>query len=226
MIPLRDSVRRKRYPLLVTFIIGLNAVIFLRQLAFNQWQLEEFFYRFGAIPANYSMFLFERNIIAQIIIPLFSAQFLHGSWMHIISNMWFLWVFGDNVEDKMGGVRFIIFYLLMGLVATIAHIVVNPTSSVPIIGASGALAGVLGAYFVLYPRSRVLALVPIFFFFTILEIRAVYFLAFWFVLQLFSGVLSLGATGTAVAWWAHIGGFVAGAIFAKIFTKKANYIWS
>jgi membrane associated rhomboid family serine protease len=148
---------------------------------------------------------------------LLSSMFLHGGWMHIIGNMWSLWIFGDNVEDRMGRGGFLLFYLLSGLAAGAVHVVTNPASRVPTVGASGAIAGVMGAYLLLFPHASVVTMVPIFFFLQVVEIPAVFFLGFWFLSQLFSGTLSLAAAGpqaAGVAWWAHIGGFVVGFLWA------------
>lgn len=151
---------------------------------------------------------------------LFTSMFLHGSWMHLLGNMWFLWLFGNNVEDSMGRARFVVFYLVCGLAAALVQVVLNPASEVPMVGASGAISGVMGAYLVLYPRVRVFALVPIGFFLTSVALPAWVMLLYWFVIQFVSGLTVLrGATGGGVAFWAHVGGFVAGAALIKLFTR-------
>jgi membrane associated rhomboid family serine protease len=157
-------------------------------------------------------------------------MFLHGGWFHIISNMWILFIFGDNVEDRMGSGRYLLFYLISGLAAAFVQVLTNPASQIPAIGASGAIAGVLGAYFLLYPRSRVITLIPIFFIPWIVEIPAIFYLGFWFVSQLFSGVAALRlpqevAMG-GVAWWAHIGGFVFGIVFYRLFTPRRHRVYT
>ena len=144
-------------------------------------------------------------------------MFLHGGWLHVIGNMLYLWIFGDNVEDRLGRFKYILFYLFCGLVAAITHVYTDRSSTVPMVGASGAVAGVMGAYFVLYPRARVLTLIPIFFFIQFIEIPAIFFLGIWFLIQFFNGAFSLGAGGGGVAWGAHIGGFASGALIAYIF---------
>ncbi|MBI3152720.1 MAG: rhomboid family intramembrane serine protease, partial [Chloroflexi bacterium] len=150
-----------------------------------------------------------------------SSMFLHGGWFHILSNMWILAIFGDNIEDRMGGGSYLIFYLLSGVAAALLQTYLSPASSTPVIGASGAIAGVLGAYLILFPRARIASLVPIFFIFTIIEIPALIFLGFWFVSQLFSGWLALqGADVSAVAWWAHIGGFIFGIFAVSLFAGR------
>jgi membrane associated rhomboid family serine protease len=157
-------------------------------------------------------------------VTIFTAMFLHGGWFHILSNMWVLFIFGDNVEDRLGGGRYLVFYLLSGVAAGLFESFILKGSSVPMIGASGAIAGVLGAYLVLYPRARVASLVPILFIFTIIEIPAVIFLLFWFVSQLFSGWLTLqGSSGSGIAWWAHVGGFLFGMLAVNFFVQRRLY---
>lgn len=158
-------------------------------------------------------------------VRLTTAMFLHGGWFHVLSNMLYLWIFGDNVEDRMGHLKYLVFYLLTGYVATIAHVLYSPLSKAPLIGASGAIAGVLGAYLILYPRAKVLTLVFIFIFFQVIPIPAVVFLGIWFILQLLSGTASLsGDAAQSVAFWAHIGGFVAGLLLVKLFARREAYI--
>jgi membrane associated rhomboid family serine protease len=149
-------------------------------------------------------------------------MFLHGGWMHIIGNMWTLWIFGDNVEDRMGPLRFVLFYLLCGLAAGVTHWLTNPDSTIPTVGASGAIAGVLGAYFFLYPHARIIAMVPIFFWPFFFELPAITYLGFWILSQIFSGTLSLALPKDVggVAWWAHVGGFIAGAALHRLFVKR------
>jgi membrane associated rhomboid family serine protease len=149
--------------------------------------------------------------LADTIAPFFTSMFLHGGWLHLIMNMWFLWIFGDNVEDTLGAIRYLVFYFLCGLAAALTHFAVQPHSGVPVLGASGAIAGVLGAYAVLFPRARVLTLVPIFFFIRIMELPALLILGYWFVLQIVTGSLeAVTATQGGTAIWAHVGGFLAG----------------
>ncbi|HHY37779.1 MAG TPA: rhomboid family intramembrane serine protease [Clostridia bacterium] len=214
MIPIRDSVRSRRFPIMTVFIILLNVLVFLHEISLSDPDRLALFMRFGVVPSRISgVRMPEASAFA--LTPLISATFLHGSWLHIIGNMLFLWVFGDNVEDKMGRLRFLCFYLLVGIIANFTHVLANPASTVPTVGASGAVAGVLGAYFLLFPGARVLALVPVGIFVPIAEVPAFVFLFVWFLLQVFSGVASLGAAGQsvqAVAWWAHIGGFLSGMI--------------
>ena len=220
MIPLRDSVRPQKAPYVNWILIAINLYVFIREILLPPKMLNEVFYTLGVIPSNVLHLIFSGSALDPVMITLITAMFLHGGWLHVLSNMLFLWVFGDNVEDRLGHMRYLLFYLGVGIIGSISHVLANPTSEVPIIGASGAIAGILGAYIVTFPKARVLALVPIIFFFTLVEIPAVIFLALWFVLQIFNGTASLGGAANPVAWWAHIGGFVAGAILIKIVAPK------
>jgi membrane associated rhomboid family serine protease len=199
-------------------LIILNLVVFFRQLAFTDQELMSFVFEYGLIPQAVAD-AFSGGNLAAAVTPLFAYQFMHGGWLHIGSNMLYLWVFGDNVEDRVGHVRYLIFYLLMGVLAGLAQVAFSPGSGVPIIGASGAVAGILGAYLVSCPRARVLALIPIFVILYPAELPAVIFLGFWFILQLFSGIASIGVE-VSIAWWAHIGGFVAGMLLIHLFGEQ------
>lgn len=212
MIPLRDTIRSSRFPAVTVGIIGVNVLVFLMELNLGPSGLERLFYAWGIVPLRFTHPRLEANYFT-----LLTSMFLHGGWMHIIGNMWSLWIFGDNVEDRMGRWGFVCFYLLSGLAAGALHIVTNPYSRVPTVGASGAIAGVMGAYLLLFPHSTVVTLIPFFIFMQVIEVPAVLFLGFWFLTQLFSGTLSLGAAGAqagGVAWWAHIGGFLVGVLWA------------
>ena len=196
-------------------IILANAVAFFYELRIGPSALNGFINTWGLVPVR----LWSDPQSAWVTI--FSAMFLHGGWFHIVSNMWVLFIFGDNVEDRMGSGQYLVFYLLSGVVAGLMQAFLLPGSAAPMIGASGAIAGVLGAYLVLFPRARILSLVPIFFIFTLIEIPAIIFLLFWFASQLFSGFLSLGgASGSGVAWWAHIGGFLFGLLSVFVFARR------
>lgn len=207
-------------------LIALNLYVFIREVMLPPRQLNEVFYTLGVIPASVTQLLLNGSDMVYVIITFFTAMFLHGGWTHMLGNMLFLWVFGDNVEDRLGHFKYFLFYLATGIFGSIAHIISNPFSEVPIIGASGAIAGVLGAYFVTFPRARVLTLLPIIIFFTIVEIPAVIFLAFWFVLQLFNGTASLGGAVNPVAWWAHVGGFLSGIALIKIMAPGRKHIYN
>lgn len=203
MIPLRDIIPSRTVPFVTVTIIVVNALVFLFELSLPERNLRVFMAMYGVIPASLDL------------ASLFTSMFLHGGWMHVLGNMLYLWIFGDNVEDRVGHGRFVVFYLMCGLAASVAQIAAHPASRVPMVGASGAIAGVMGAYFVLFPRSRVLTLVPLFIVWEIIEIPAIFFLAFWFLIQFLSGLGSLGAPTVqdvgGVAFWAHVAGFVAGA---------------
>jgi membrane associated rhomboid family serine protease len=215
MIPLRDTLRSSRFPVVNWLIILANAAAFYYELRIDPGALNEFIHTWGLVPVRFW------GELQTVWITLFSSMFLHGGWLHIVSNMWILIIFGDNVEERMGGLGYLVFYLLSGMAAGLLQAFLLPDSPVPMVGASGAIAGVLGAYLLLYPRARILSLVPIVFFFTLIEIPAPVFLLFWFASQLFSGVLSLtGTAGSGIAWWAHIGGFVFGLISVFLFARR------
>jgi membrane associated rhomboid family serine protease len=211
MIPLRDVIPSRSTPYITVTLIALNAVAWLYELTLPGDLLPVFLQLYGVVPADFSA------------PTLVSSMFLHGSWTHFIGNMWYLWIFGDNVEDRVGHGRFIAFYLLCGIVAALGHVAMDPSSVLPTIGASGAIAGVMGAYFVLYPHSRVLTLIPLFFYVEIVELPAVFLLGFWFVLQLFSaGVIAVTANAASggIAFVAHVAGFVAGLAGVFVFRKR------
>jgi membrane associated rhomboid family serine protease len=215
MIPLRDNIPSRTRPWINYALIFVNVIIFLYELALlNTGLLEKFILRWGFVPS-----VFLSNPLAEIP-TLFSAMFLHGGLTHLGGNMLYLWIFGDNVEDWYGHWRYLIFYLLCGLAASFGQMITSTHSKMPMIGASGAIAGVLGSYFLLYPNARVLALIPFGFFLRMVEIPAFFFLGFWFLLQMFSGTLTLGSQSGGVAWWAHIGGFLAGVGFLFLFRRR------
>lgn len=212
MIPLRDTIRSRYRPWMTYLILAANAVVFLFQLTLSDSQLQWFVNNFALLPASWQTDPF------WFAVTVFTSMFMHGGWVHFLSNMWILYIFGDNVEDRMGPLGFLGFYLLSGVAAGVMQVVIMPDSMIPTLGASGAIAGVMGAYIVLYPRARVVTLVPLIFFFTTINIPAVLYLGFWFFSQFYSGIASLGdVTMGGVAWWAHIGGFVFGLIAVKRF---------
>jgi membrane associated rhomboid family serine protease len=192
-------------------IIGANAVIFLYMQFLDNLSLNQFVYEFGLVPIRW------QTQPGWLAVTLFTSMFLHGGWLHFLSNMWTLFIFGDNVEDRMGPFGFLLFYLLGGLAASALEIAVGVNSTLPVIGASGAIAGILGAYIVLYPRSRVVTLIFVFFFITTVRIPAMFYLGFWFLSQVYSGLTSLVGVSGGVAWWAHIGGFVFGLLMVRRF---------
>ncbi len=217
MIPLRDTISSKNYPVVNSTIIGINIVVYLVQLTQGS-NLYNFTYLYGLVPARYSLpeiaYYFSTS---EQIFPFISFMFLHGGFLHLLSNMWTLYIFGDNVEDRLGPVRYLAFYLICGLLSGLTHLFFNYYSDYPTIGASGAIAGVMGAYFILYPNSKILTLIPIIIIPWIVEIPAFFFLAFWFLLQFLNAAGSNGQAG-GIAWWAHIGGFLFGMLWLKIFT--------
>lgn len=217
MIPLKDINRTRTFPAVTLLLIAVNAAVFVYQLSLGSGPvLTGFFYEFGLVPrALLSLGYWQEAGVLPGLAPLFTSMFLHGGWMHFLGNMLYLWVFGDNVEDWLGWLRFLLFYLVCGLLASLLQIAVHPGSPIPMIGASGAIAGVLAAYLVLFPRARVLTFVPILFFFYLVRLPALIFLGLWFLLQFFNGAVSLTAGDLSMggtAWWAHIGGFVAGLV--------------
>jgi hypothetical protein len=218
MIPLRDSTRSHTFPFVTKVIIVLNILAFLWELSLGQ-NLSRALQHYAMIPVRYTqpeaaavIFGPFGNSLAALL-PFASSMFLHGGWLHLLGNIWTLWIFGDNVEDRLGHARFLAFYLAGGLAASLVHIFTNPSSGIPTIGASGAIAAVMGAYFRFFPRARIEAVIPPFFFGPILVLPAVLFLGWWFLLQFLNGAMSLsvGQRGFGgVAWWAHVGGFAFG----------------
>jgi len=208
MIPLRDIVPSRTTPIVTISLIVANVLVFLYELTLGR-AVNDFTLYFGLVPAAFSW------------VAVFTSMFLHGGLFHVAGNMLYLWIFGDNVEDRMGHGRFLVFYLLCGTAAALAQTITAPDSVVPMVGASGAIAGVMGAYFVLYPKSRIVTLVPIFFFFQIIEVPAIFFLGIWFVMQFLSGIGSITATGGGggIAFWAHVAGFVAGLSGVIVFRR-------
>ena len=218
MFPLYDTVRSRTFPFINLTIILANVLAFVYELRMDPATLKEFIFAWGLIPAR---FLSDPSMGWRTI---FSSMFLHGGWFHIINNMWVLLIFGDNVEARMGKIRYLFFYLLSGVAAGLLQTYILPTSTTPMIGASGAVAGVLGAYLILFPHSRIASLVPILFIFTIVEIPAMLFLLFWFFSQLYSGWLAIqGGSGSGIAWWAHIGGFAFGVLMVFLFRRRTPY---
>lgn len=222
MFPLRDGIPSRRFPAVTLALIAVNGLIFLYQWTLPDDGLQNLFYLFGLVPARLS----DPAWAAGVGYPgggwfsFLSSMFLHGGFLHLAFNMWTLWIFGDNVEDRLGRPRYLLFYLASGCAAGGLQWAVDPASTVPTIGASGAIAGVLGAYLLLYPHSRILTLIPILFYPLFLHIPALLYLAVWFLLQLGSGLLAFGqdSTGAAggIAWWAHVGGFLAGLLLVKV----------
>ncbi|MHB9004581.1 MAG: rhomboid family intramembrane serine protease [Coriobacteriia bacterium] len=210
MIPLHDDNPTQRFPWLTVLVIAVNAIVFAMEASMETQELNSFLLKWAFIPQRF----FESPLSVDQLKTLVVSMFLHGGWLHLIGNMLFLWIFGNNIEDRLGALRFGLFYLVCGATAALAQAFAAPEASIPMVGASGAIAGVLGAYLMLYPRARVVTVIPIFFYIEVAALPAAFVIGFWFLLQLAQGVGSLGALGTegGVAWWAHVGGFVAGII--------------
>jgi membrane associated rhomboid family serine protease len=216
MIPLRDVIPSRTFPFFTITFIVLNSIAFLYEQSLAGPALDALIRTYGVVPARLDL------------VAVFTSMFLHAGWAHFLGNMWFLWIFGDNVEDRLGHARFVAFYFLCGVAAVFAHVYMNPASRIPTIGASGAIAGVLGGYLVLYPHSRVLALLPLFIIWEIIEVPAVLFLGIWFLLQFYyvgMAAIRAGAQGGGVAFWAHIAGFLAGMVAVVVLRKPSRSRW-
>lgn len=216
MIPLRDSQPSRSTPIVTISIIVLNVLVFLYEVSLDRYSLNHLIGTYGVIPARLQ------------ILDLFTSMFLHGGWMHVIGNMWFLWIYGDNIEDILGRGQYILFYLACGVAAALLQVFISPDSRIPTIGASGAIAGVMGAYLAKFPHSRIVTLFPILFFWTTAEIPAVFILIYWFVIQLFSGTTSIAFAQSnqgGVAWFAHVGGFLTGILLIYLMKTNDPYRW-
>ena len=220
MIPLRDTNPSETTPFVNYALIAVNALVFFYELSLGR-HLNAFILDFGVIPAQFLSDLRSMDVGIGTFLPLFTSMFLHGGWLHVIGNMLFLYIFGDNVEDKFGHARYFFFYLIAGIAAALTQVFVNPSSGMPMVGASGAIAGVLGAYIFMFPKARVVTLIPIFIFFQVVELPAFVFLGIWFLIQTLSGIFALGIGSDVggVAFWAHIGGFATGAILFPLLRK-------
>jgi membrane associated rhomboid family serine protease len=222
MLPIRDDQPRYSTPWVNYFLIGLNLLIYLFEASLDPQSLNLLVRQFGVVPAHLSAFLSGAPSypLVAVVLPFFTSLFLHGGWMHVIGNMWFLYIFGDNVEDYLGHFKYLVFYLITGVLAMGTHVAMNMHSTAPAVGASGAIAGVLGAYFVLYPRARVLT----WFFVFVVWVPAWIILGYWFVLNFLSGTATSLAVQRGnmggVAFWAHVGGFISGALLVKIFGER------
>ena len=221
MIPLRDRNPSGTFPGVTLALILLNVFVFIYEVQLGP-ALTSFLKHYALIPAGVTGSVRYGSVnFSDTVAPFFTSMFLHGGWLHLIMNMWFLWIFGDNVEDTLGPVRYLLFYLLCGLGAALTHFALQPQSTLPVLGASGAIAGVLGAYAVLFPGARVVTLVPVFFFLQILEMPALLILGYWFVLQILSGSLeAMTPMRGGVAWGAHVGGFLAGVVLILLMRPK------
>jgi len=214
MFPLRDTQPSYSRPLITVLIIILNVVVFLHEFSLDDYSRNYFIMHYGLVPARFHFS------------AVLTSMFLHGGWMHIIGNMWFLWIFGDNVEDAFGHFKYLVFYFLCGIAAAMTQVAFNAGSRLPMVGASGAIAGVMGAYLIKFPRSRIVTLVFIFIFFTTIEVPASLMLAYWFIIQFFSGVGTIGYSHVSqggTAFFAHIGGFISGMILVGVLGTRQIY---
>ncbi len=220
MIPIRDTQRTTRFPIMNWLIIITNVLVFMVEYFSSGNFSNLFISAFALTPVRVNL----ANPIT--LLPFLTHMFLHGSWYHLISNMWFLMIFGDNIEDRLGSLRYLLFYLLGGISAALLQYFFAPTLAVPTLGASGAIAAVMGAYFVLFPSSRVVTFIPIFFFGGFIRLPAIVYLGIWFVMQIFSGfssfVIGSGTDASGIAWWAHVGGFLFGVLFVRAFARKTT----
>jgi membrane associated rhomboid family serine protease len=215
MFPLRDTQPSYSRPLITVLIIILNVVVFLHEFSLDEYSRNYFIAHYGLIPAHFHFS------------AVLTSMFLHGGWMHIIGNMWFLWIFGDNVEDAFGHFKYLVFYFLCGIAAAMTQVLFSAGSRLPMVGASGAIAGVMGAYLIKFPKSRIVSLVFIFIFFTTIEVPAALMLAYWFLIQFFSGVGTIGYSHVSqggTAFFAHIGGFIAGMILVGVLGTRQIYV--
>lgn len=220
MIPLRDNLPTRHAPVVTLLFIGINAYAFLKLFWLGSYAGQRYLLYYGLIPCSLTGSCQVAGRAFSPEVTLLTSMFVHAGFFHFAGNMLYLWIFGNNVEDAMGSIRFFVFYLLCGLGAAYAQILIGPESRIPMVGASGAVSGVLGAYLLLFPYARVLTLIPIFFFIQVVEIRAVFVLGFWIVIQLLNGALTFGSESGGVAWFAHIGGFAAGCILIGLFKRR------
>ncbi len=223
MFPIRDLIPHRTVPVVTVGLIILNTIVLFCEVALSDPELERLIYLFGLVPHRFTHPIgVPWHGFPEDYWPFLTSMFLHGGWIHLISNMWTLWIFGDNVEDCMGHLRFLLYYLLCAIAAGLAHTIVNFSSVMCTIGASGAVAGVIAAYLVLFPYSRIVTLVPILFYPFFVQLPAIIFILIWFSTQFYSGTLSLVAPelATPIAWWAHIGGFAVGLLLYRFFVVR------
>jgi len=220
LIPLRDNIRPNIIPFVTVALIAANIGAFVSELLLSPAELHSWVDQLGMVPARLSQTLNSGSLDLEVYGSLISSLFLHGGWFHLIGNIWFLWLFGYSVEYCLGHARFTMFYFGCGIIANLTQLAFDPTSTVPVIGASGAVSGILGAYAICFPKAKIQTLVPIFFIFTIIEIPAMLFLGLWFFYQVQSGAASLGMAGAGIAWWAHVGGFLSGVLLNQFLIKR------
>jgi membrane associated rhomboid family serine protease len=226
MFPLKSLAPRRAFPFVTLALIGVNVYVFLQQVAMSPRLLNELVNVYGLVPVRFATLFASGHITPEAaILPLLTSLFLHASWLHIIGNMWFLWIFGETVEDALGHFPFLLFYLVCGVAAGLTHVAFNFSSQLPTIGASGAISGVLGAYLVLYPTAQILTLIPIIIIPLIVRLPAILFIGLWFVFQFLGGLGSLQLQDAGgVAFWAHVGGFIAGMFLAAIARNQRRAI--
>ena len=222
MIPLKDETPTKKIPFINIALVIANISIFIYQNFFAPGGVAPFYFRLGIIPYEFSHFMdIDPPALVPVPLTVLTATFVHGGWIHLFGNMLFLWIFGDNIEDRLGHFKYLIFYLLCGSVASLFHIFANIHSKVPCIGASGAIAGVLGAYMLLFPKARIKTLMIWFIFIQVMRVPAIILIGYWILIQILSGFAETGSLGeSGVAWFAHIGGFVCGCILIMFRKKK------
>jgi membrane associated rhomboid family serine protease len=224
VIPLKDTIFRQGFPSVTWIIILLNGIIFIFEISIPKNLLQQLFYLFGLVPAKYSYpnWAYIHGVPFDDYLSFVTNMFLHAGWFHIIGNMWFLYIFGRTVEDHMGHIRFMIFYILAGILASITYFMIDIHSRIPEFGASGAIAGVMGAYILMFPRAKILTLILILFFPWVVELPALVFIGYWFLIQLVSGTLTLASPTSqgGIAWWAHVGGFVSGMVMVPLFRRR------
>jgi membrane associated rhomboid family serine protease len=228
VLPIRDNIPSRRFPAATLAIIVVNTLVFLWEVQLGPRQLERAFVALAIIPVRYSIpDIAQSFTLGEQFLPFFSSMFLHGGWLHLIGNMWTLWIFGDNVEDRLGRAKYVVLYLASGVAAALLHICTNLHSQMPTLGASGAIAGVMGAYFRFFPHARIETVIPPFLFGPYFSLPAVLFLGWWFLLQFFNGALSLSAGGQGfggIAWWAHVGGFAFG-VAVCLFAQRPQNVY-
>jgi membrane associated rhomboid family serine protease len=226
MIPLKVNTPKEGTPFILWILVAINGIVFLFEDSLAPAALGRFIRLYAVVPARYHLFHWTSfsELPAHRYWALVTYMFIHGGWLHIIGNMWFLWIFGASVEDRMGHLRFLVFYLLCGIGAVIAYMTLAPGSPIPTLGASGAISGVMGAYILLYPRARVLTLIPVFFLPLFVQIPAIFFVGIWFIFQVLAGTMSFLTPRIegGVAWWAHVGGLVIGMLLLPLFRERSR----
>lgn len=222
MIPLRDSTRSQTFPIVTVILIVINLYLFLKQSLSSSLEMERFIINYAFIPAELTERIKSLSFFGFLYPPLVTSIFLHGGWFHVFFNMLYLWIFGDNIEDRLGHLRFLFFYLFLGIAANLVYYITVTTSPIPLVGASGAIAGILGGYLITFPKAKITTLFFVFFFAFLRKIPAIFFLLFWFVIQILNGINNAGVTGSSVAWWAHIGGFIIGLVLMPLISRRKS----